>query len=75
MSRSRNKTPITGIASIGSDRAWKRHGHRSYRQAERQALIHGRDVPDRRTVMNAYNSDKDGKQWLADGLRSPLCRK
>ena len=69
MSRSRKRTPICGITTARSDRAWKRRGHRSYRQCERQALHAGRDVPDRRLCMNVWASDKDGKQWVAAGSR------
>lgn len=72
MSRSRKKVPITGMTTATSDRDWKRWGHRRDRQSERQALHHGRDVPDRRTHMDVWNSDRDGKQWCAD---PKWCRK
>jgi hypothetical protein len=62
VSRSR-KRPIAGITTATNDRDWKRWGHRRDRQQERAALHHGEDVPDRRTVMDVWNSDKDGKAW------------
>lgn len=72
MSRSRKTVPVTGITTATSDRAWKSEGHSRERASVREALHHGRDVPDRRTHMDEWNSDKDGKQWWSG---SEWCRK
>lgn len=60
MSRS-TRQPYHGVTTAESNGDWKRWGHRRERQAERQALHHGRDVPDRRTHMDVWHSDQDGK--------------
>lgn len=67
MSRSRRRTPITGIACADSEKADKQMGHQRTRVAVRCAMA--RDVealPDRRQTENLYDYAKDGKQWLGD---------
>lgn len=66
VSRSRHHSPWMGLTTATSDRDWKREGHARDRAQVRDALAHGRDPEDRRTVMDVWNSDKDGRQPISD---------
>ncbi len=68
MSRSRKKTPITGMTTAESDKEWKQAASRKVRRTVRQRLLEAEDgdgVPAKRyELINPASSDKDGKQWL-----------
>jgi len=66
MSRSRKKTPITGITIAESDKPFKEAEHRRERRVVRTAIKVGEPIPDQREFGNPWASEKDGKQWLSD---------
>jgi hypothetical protein len=66
MSRSRKKTPITGITAADSDKAFKEAEHRRERRAVRNAIKAGEPIPDARLYGDPWDGEKDGKQWLND---------
>lgn len=78
MSRSRKKTPITGMSTSESDKAWKQAASRKVRRTVRQRLHDTGDgsvVPWKRyELVNPASSDKDRKQWLG-GAFPKLMRK
>lgn len=78
MSRSRKKTPITGMTTAETDKAWKQAASRKVRRTVRQRLLETGDgdvVPSKRyEVVNPASSEKDGKQWLG-GAFPKLMRK
>ena len=67
MSRSRRKTPITGITTAESDGAWKAMAARNLRRTVRQSLkatLDGdRFAGKRWDTVDPWSSDKDGKRW------------
>jgi hypothetical protein len=72
MSRSRRKTPITGITTARSDKQDKRLDHRAERAAVRDALAHAQDPP--RHPRGQY-FEKDGKQRFDPERHPELMRK
>ena len=68
MSRSRRKTPITGITTAESDGAWKAKAARKLRHKVRQTLNTTLDsdafAGKRWDVVNPWDAPKDGKAWL-----------
>lgn len=69
MSRSRRKTPITGISTAESEKAEKAANHRRERRRVRQVL--GADpaadvLPHTRELSNPWVMSKDGKVYRAD---------
>jgi hypothetical protein len=70
MSRSRKKTPITGMTTAESDKAWKQSASRKVRRTVRQRLLEAEDgdavavAAMRYELINPASSAKDGKQWL-----------
>ncbi len=66
MSRSRKKTPITGITTADSDKPFKEAEHRRERRAVRTAIKAGEPIPDQREFGNPWTSEKDGKKWRTD---------
>lgn len=66
MSRSRRKTPIFGITTAKSDKAFKRREHKRERTSVRDALAVGADVPDAKAFGNPWASEKDGKRYWRD---------
>lgn len=78
MSRSRCKTPITGITTVESDAWWKAMAARKLRHRVKQdvnATLDGdRFAGKRWDLVNPWTSEKDGKSWF--GNRHPsLMRK
>lgn len=70
MSRSRRKTPIFGITTAKSDKAFKQREHRRERTAVRVSLAVGVDIPGAKAFGNPWASEKDGKRyWRAAGLK------
>jgi hypothetical protein len=67
MTRSRKKTPISGITTVRSEKRDKRLGNRRVRRAVKQALATSVDVdilPHRRELTNPWTMAKDGKIWF-----------
>jgi hypothetical protein len=67
MTRSRKKTPISGITTVRSEKQDKRLGNRRVRRAVKQALATSVDVdilPHRRELTNPWTMAKDGKIWF-----------
>lgn len=78
MSRSRRKTPITGITTARSDHPWKKAAARKLRRRVRQDLAATLDgdryAGKRWDLVDPWSSEKDGKFWF--GSRRPeLLRK
>lgn len=68
MSRSRQKTPITGITTAASDHRWKKAAARKLRRRVRQdlkATLDGdRYAGKRWDLVDPWSSEKDGKFWF-----------
>ena len=66
MSRSRRKTPITGVVRCRSDRDFKERAHRVLRQRVRATLRSTGETTDLdlRDVSDVWLSNKDGKWYL-----------
>jgi hypothetical protein len=67
MSRSRRKTPITGITTAESDARWKAMAARKLRHRVKQELnapLDGdRFAGKRWDLVNPWSSEKDGKRY------------
>lgn len=66
MSRSQKKTPISGITTAASDKAFKVAEHRRERRASKTDLGEGHEPPHPKAFGNPWNSEKDGKACIAD---------
>ena len=70
MSRSRRKTPITGITTARSDHAWKKKAARKLRHRVKQhlgkTLDSDRFAGKRWDVVDPWNAPKDGKFRFGD---------
>lgn len=70
MSRSRRKTPISGMTSAESDAQWKAAAARALRHRVKQQLskeLDTNDFPGKRwDLVNPWSSSKDGKGWFGD---------
>ena len=66
MSRSRKKTPITGITTATSEKAFKKREHKRERTSAKQALEQGEEPPHTRAFGNPFDGDKDGKRYWPD---------
>jgi hypothetical protein len=68
MSRSRRKTPISGITTAKSDGAWKAKAARILRHRVKQRLDAMLDpypfAGKRWDAVNPWNAPKDGKSWF-----------
>ena len=69
MSRSRRKTPISGITSAESDHCWKKMAARKLRRSVKQRLAATLDgdrfAGKRWDIVNPWSSEKDGKHfWI-----------
>lgn len=68
MSRSRKKTPITGISLADSEKAEKQANHRRERRRVRQVLAaepEAEVLPHTRELSNPWLMSKDGKVYRA----------
>jgi hypothetical protein len=78
MSRSRRKTPISGITCARTDHPWKKAAARKLRRAVRQSLKATGDgdrfAGKRWDLVNPWSSEKDGKHWFGPD-RPELLRK
>jgi hypothetical protein len=76
MSRSRRKTPITGVTKAESDKRDKVLAHRRQRRRVRTALASGRlEIAMRRKAGDVWSFAKDGKQCFDPRRRPKLMRK
>ena len=70
MSRSRRKTPISGITTAKSDHLWKKMAARKLRHRVKQELnatLDGdRFAGKRWDLVDPWTSEKDGKSWFGD---------
>lgn len=73
MARSRRKTPIFGITTAESDKAFKIREHRRERRAVNVALRIGDEPPAPKEFGDPWKSDKDGKTYYAE--RPEMMRK
>jgi len=68
MSRSRRKTPISGITTAKSDGPWKAKAARTLRHRVKQRLQTMLDTdpfPGHRwDAVNPWSAPKDGKRWM-----------
>jgi hypothetical protein len=73
MSRSRKKTPITGITTATSEKDDKRKANRIFRRVTKVQIKKG-DTPfiDIKEVSNVWSFDKDGKQFLQKPTKKDL---
>lgn len=78
MSRSRRKTPITGITTARTDHPWKKAAARKLRRRVKQGLAATLDgdrfAGKRWDLVDPWSSDKDGKFWFGSD-RPELLRK
>lgn len=68
MSRSRRKTPITGITTASSEKEDKRIANRKLRRVTKEILRRGSleddlNLPDIREISDVWGMAKDGKRW------------
>jgi hypothetical protein len=76
MSRSRRKTPITGVTKSESDKRDKVLAHRRQRHRVRTALASGRlEIATRRKAGNLWSFAKDGKRRFDPRRWPKLMRK
>ncbi len=70
MSRSRRKTPISGMTSAASDHRWKKIAARKPRHRVKQELTAklecGRFPGKRWDLVDPWTSEKDGKSYWRD---------
>lgn len=64
MSRSRKKTPITGVTTARSDKPFKVAEHRRERRAVKAQLDEEREPPPPKSFGDPWDGNKDGKMWL-----------
>jgi len=73
MSRSRRKTPKTGITTAETEKENKRQANRKFRRVTKVNVKKGRDeLPLTRELSNVWSFDKDGKQFLKKPTKKDL---
>lgn len=78
MSRSRRKTPVTGITTATSEKQDKRSANRRIRQRVKRRLDENPEtevVPLERETSNVWAMEKDGKLRFDPKLHPDLMRK
>ena len=78
MSRSRKRTPISGIVAARSERQDKRAYHRRERLLVREVLAKSNDaevLPHRREISDPWSMAKDGKVFLGRRVHAREWRK
>ncbi len=73
MSRSKRKTPITGITSAETVKGDKRNANRKFRRVTKVQVKKG-DQPflDLNEISNVWSFDKDGKKFLKNPTKKDL---
>ncbi|GAB5519720.1 MAG: hypothetical protein RhofKO_19710 [Rhodothermales bacterium] len=78
MSRSRRKTPVTGITSATTEKQEKREANRKLRRQTREQLktqpTH-EPLPELREVSNTWAMSKDGKRYVDADAHPKVMRK
>ena len=75
MSRSKIKTPISGITTAPSDEEGKRQANRAFRRNTRMEVLKGKEIVSLlREVSNVWSFPKDGKRYWRN-LDSKYLRK
>ena len=65
MSRSRKKTPKTGITTAGTEKKNKREANRKFRRVTKIQVKKGdSQFTDIKEISNVWSFDKDGKRFL-----------
>jgi hypothetical protein len=75
MSRSRRKTPICGMSTAPSDKAFKTAEHKRARRAVNARDLAQDDAPSHKKFGNQWAAPKDGKQWIDAGRFPEIMRK
>jgi tryptophanyl-tRNA synthetase len=76
MSRSKKKTPVSGIAIADSEKSWKQKIHRLFRRKEKQAIRKEEDPPEKlEEIESIWEGPKDGKSRFDDEKYPELMRK
>lgn len=75
MSRSRRKTPITGITMSDTEKWWKQLENRRLRRTVRRALVTEQPMPDQKAFCDPWLGPKDGKQFFSPDEFPNLMRK
>lgn len=70
MSNSYRKTPICGMTTKASDKAFKKAEHKRARRAVKARDLIIEDPPAEKAFGNPWGAPKDGKQWI-DRARFP----
>lgn len=64
MSRSKIKTPISGITTAPSDKEGKRLANRAFRRNTRMQVLKGKEIVSLlREIFNVWSFPKDGKKY------------
>ena len=66
MSRSKRRTPVIGITTAETEKAYKAAAHRSERRTARTKIKSGRpdDIPHPKKFGDPWGAPKDGKQMV-----------
>ena len=73
MSRSRKKTPKTGITSAETEKSNKRNANRKFRRVTKNQLKNGdSQFVAIKEISNVWSFDKDGKQYLKNPTKKDL---
>ncbi|AXT36258.1 hypothetical protein D1820_15440 [Phaeobacter sp. LSS9] len=64
MSLSYRKTPICGMTSAASDKAFKKAEHKRARRALSACDLEIDDAPADKQFSNPWGAPNDGKQWI-----------
>ncbi len=75
MARSHRRTPVVGMTTATSDKAFKAAEHRRERRSVRTAVKQMDEIPDPKLFGDPCHSEKDGKQWLDPSKHEELMRK
>ncbi|MBV8326065.1 hypothetical protein [Chryseobacterium sp.] len=75
MSRSRRKTPITGVTTADTEKENKRKANRKLRRLNRIKIHKGDfNLFQVREISNVWEFDKDGKHYLKDPVKRYLTK-
>ena len=73
MSRSRRKTPKTGITTAETEKENKRQANRKFRRVTKVKVKKGGDeLPLTKELSNVWSFDKDGKKFLRKPTKKDL---
>ncbi|MDH7461390.1 hypothetical protein QEG73_08865 [Chitinophagaceae bacterium 26-R-25] len=73
MSRSKKKTPITGITGAESEKNDKRIANRKFRRITKMQVKKGDDkFVELKEISNVWSFDKDGKHYLKSPTKKDL---